>query len=92
MFFKIDDLKRLSIFTGKHRCWSLFLINLITSVTQLYQKETPTHGFSCEYCKAFQNSFLYRTPLVAASEFLTKLAKNNCKENHFSLEIFSEIS
>ena len=24
--------------------------------------------FSCEYCKIVQNSFIYRTPLVAASE------------------------
>ena len=48
--------------------------------------------FSSEYYEIFKNIFLYRTPLVAASEFLTKLAKNNCKENHFSVEIFSEIS
>ena len=40
----------------------------------------------------FKNSFLYRTPLVPASEFLTKLAENNCVENHFSVELFSEIS
>ena len=24
--------------------------------------------FSCEYCEIVQNSFIYRTPLVAASE------------------------
>ena len=34
----------------------------------------------------------FRTPLVAASEFLTKIAENNCEENHFSVEFFSEIS
>ena len=39
--------------------------------------------FSSEYWEIFKNNFLYRTPLVAVSEFLTKLAENNCKENHF---------
>ena len=29
---------------------------------------------------------------MAASGFLTKLAENNCEENHFSVELFSEIS
>ena len=46
--------------------------------------------FFSEYHEIFKNIFLYRTPLVAASEFLTKLAKNNCKENHLSVEIFSD--
>ena len=51
--------------------------------------------FSSEYTKFLRKLFLtvlYRSPLVAASEFLTNFAKNNCKENHFSVEIFSEIS
>ena len=52
---------------------------------QLYQKETPTQVFSCKYCEIVKNSFLYRTPLMAASRFLTKLAENNCEENHFSV-------
>ena len=30
--------------------------------------ETPTLVFSCEYCEIFKNSFVYRTPLVAAVE------------------------
>ena len=34
---------------------------------QLYNKETPTQMFSCEYCEIFKNSFCYRTPPVAAS-------------------------
>ena len=29
---------------------------------------------------------------MVASGFLTKLAENNCEENHFSVEFFSEIS
>ena len=30
IFFKIDDIKYFSSFTGKHLCWSLFLIKLQT--------------------------------------------------------------
>ena len=41
-------LKDFTIFTGKHLCWSLFLIKL-----QLYEKETLTQLFSSEYCKIF---------------------------------------
>ena len=40
MFFKIGVLKNFTIFTGKHLCWSLFLIKL-----QAFRL------FSCEYCK-----------------------------------------
>ena len=29
---------------------------------------------------------------MTASGFLTKLAENNCEENNFSVEFFSEIS
>ena len=33
-------------------------------------KETLTQVFSCEFCEISKNTFLYRTPLVAASVFL----------------------
>ena len=42
--------------------------------------------------KFLKTAFFYGTPLVAASEFLTKLAENKCEENHFSEEFFSKIS
>ena len=43
--FKIGSLKNFSIFTGKHLCWSSFLINLLAmhtslQMTQLAGKET----------------------------------------------------
>ena len=66
MFFKIGVLKNFAIFSGKHLCWSPFLINKPEGL-QRYQKETPTQVCSCEYCEIFKNSFFYRTPLVAAS-------------------------
>ena len=46
-FFKIGVLKNYTIFTGKHLCWSLFLI----------KKPTPTQVFSSEYCKIFKNTY-----------------------------------
>ena len=46
----------------------------------------------CSYKQLFKNSFLCRTPLIAASGFLTKLAENNFEENHSSVNFFSEIS
>ena len=48
--------------------------------------------FSSEYCKSVKNSFFYRAPLVAASEFFKKLVENSWEENHFSLEFSSKIS
>ena len=43
-----------------------FLIKL--QACNFIKKETLTQVFSCEFCKISQNTFLYRTPLVAASE------------------------
>ena len=33
----------------------------------LYKKNTLAQVFSCEFCEISKNTFLYRTPLVAAS-------------------------
>ena len=38
MFFKIGVLKNLAIFTGKHMCWSLFLIRAWHESLQRYYK------------------------------------------------------
>ena len=45
---------KLGIFTGKHLCWSLFLIKFRVEGLKLYEKETPTQVFlniliSCDY-------------------------------------------
>ena len=68
-FFKISVLKNFKIFTERNLCW-------FPESLQLYQKETPKQVFSCKCCKIVKNSFLYRTPLMAASGFLTKYAEN----------------
>ena len=66
LFFKTGVLKHFAIFTGKHLCWSLFIIN-----------ETPTHVFSCEYYEIFKSSFLYKITLVAASGDVSKTVKKD---------------
>ena len=89
MFLKISQ------YSEKNTCWSLFLIKVQAykpKGLQLHQKKTPTQVLSCKYCKIARSSFLYRTSLMAASGFLTKLAENNCEVNHFSVEFLSEIS
>ena len=37
--------------------------------------ETLAHVFSCEFCEISENTFFYRTPLVAASERLPLLKR-----------------
>ena len=64
MFFKIDALKNLAIFTKKHLCWRLFWIKL-HQVCNF--EETPTQMLSCEYCQIFRSTFFRRTPTVTAS-------------------------
>ena len=55
---KISVLKNCSIFTGKHLCWTIFLIKLQARRSQLFWEETPTQVFSCEYCKILKKTFL----------------------------------
>ena len=58
MFFKIGVLKKFAIFTGKHLCWSPFLLKLWTQACNFNKKKTPTQVFTCEYCEISENSFL----------------------------------
>ena len=55
MIFKISALKNFENFTGKHLCWSLFLIKL--QAFRLYYSKTPTQVFSCKISKIFKNTF-----------------------------------
>ena len=46
--------KGFAIFTGKHLCWSLFLMKRLL-------KQAATLLFSDEYCKTFNNTFFEKT-------------------------------
>ena len=62
MVFKIRGFRNYANFTGKHLCWSFFLIK------GLYYRDSNT-GASCEICETFKKTFFYGTPSVAASVF-----------------------
>ena len=55
MFFKIDAFKNSTNITGKHLCWGLFLIKFQGLRLALLLKKS-------------YNTFIYRTPPVAASK------------------------
>ena len=70
MFCKKEVLRNFTKFTGKYQCQGLFLNNvtgLRPEACNYIKKETRAKVFSCEFCKISMNTFLYRTPLVAAS-------------------------
>ena len=49
MFFKVGVLKNFVSFTGKHLCWSLFLIKLQAWRPNFLKKETPTQIFPVKF-------------------------------------------
>ena len=50
MFYKIDVLKNLTKFAGKHMCWTLIF-------NKLHKKKGLTQVFSCEFCENFNDTF-----------------------------------
>ena len=69
VFCKKGVLRNLAKFTEKQLCQSLFF-NKGLQACNFIKKETLALVFSCEFCEISKNNFFYRTPLVAASEFL----------------------
>ena len=53
-----------------------FLIELQAWGTEALKKETLVQVISCQFCKISENTFFYRTPLVAASGQLSFNWKN----------------
>ena len=66
MFFKIDVIKNFSIFTGKHLCWSLFLVQLQAKACNFTKKRLQHRRFPVNIEKFLRTAF-HRTPSVAAS-------------------------
>ena len=66
MFYKRSYSLKLCIihiFTGKHLCWSLFLIILLISFQHIFKK-TPAQMFSGEKCKIFKNTYVCRNTVL----------------------------
>ena len=61
------------------------MIKDISGACNFIEKETLAKMFSSEFCNLFKSTFLYRTPLVAASDntiFTTEPMKQHVKK-HF---------
>ena len=65
MFFKRGVLKHFATLTGKHLCWSLFLM-----------KETPTLVFLYIF-RDIKEQVFYRAPPVAASNIKKKTSRDS---------------
>ena len=69
VFCKKGVLENCTKFTGENLCQSLFLNEVagLRRPATLFKKEALAQVFSCEFCEISKNTFLHRTPLVAAS-------------------------
>ena len=73
-------LRNFAKFTGKHLCQSLFFNSCKPETCNFTKKETLAHVFCCEFCKIPRNTFLHKTPLVAAYEWI----RIGCKLANFT--------
>ena len=62
MFSKIDVFKKFAIFTGKHLCWSLFLINLQTLRPSTLLKRDSNTDVCVNVAKFLRTVFLQNIP------------------------------
>ena len=77
VFLKVLQISRLKTCVG------------VSSGLQLYQKQTPTHVFSCEICEIFKNKFSYRTPPVPAfDEKVSMLRYTSTQLRFFKFAVF----
>ena len=58
MFFKVGSLKNFAIFTGKHLCWSLFLIKLQAWACNFVKKRLQRRCFPENIATSFTTTFL----------------------------------
>ena len=72
-------IKNFAIFTWKHQCWSLFLINLKAFRCETLLKEALTQVFSCDYCEIFKVTNVEEHLRTAAFVYSNDLLKHkNC--------------
>ena len=64
MIFKIGVLKNFAVFTGKHLCWSLFLITLQVWWPETLLKSDSNAGVFLSVLRNFKNCFFNRIPPV----------------------------
>ena len=49
---------KFAMFTGKHLCWSPFLIKMRAFTRATYQKMTATQVLFCKYCKILSRAYI----------------------------------
>ena len=81
MFYKIGVLKNVANFTGKHLCWSLFLIKLQTWICNFNKRRLQHSHFSVKFAKFLRISFL--------TEHLWWLLLYHCKLHLYRLRILT---
>ena len=58
MFLRIGVFKKFTIFTGKHKCWSLFLIKLLGfRPAALFKRDSKVGVFLWAHCENFKYTF-----------------------------------
>ena len=67
--------KNFAIFTGKHLCWSLFLMKLQAWRPAILLKRDPTQVFYYEYLEIFKNTFSEKHMQTAAFAYVIFYAK-----------------
>ena len=70
LFYKKVVLEHFIIFTGKHLCQSLFLINLQPWKPATLLKRDYSTGVFLQFCKLFKNSYLKKHLITADSHLL----------------------
>ena len=69
-------LKSFSKFAVKQLCRSLFFNKVAGGACNFLKKKTLAQVFFAKFCEIIKNTFLYRTPLVAASEYYLTPSEN----------------
>ena len=83
MFFKTGFLKISINFTGKHLCWSLFLIKLQAFRTAPLLKRVSN---TAEIFKTFQNTFFYiTTPVTTPSVYASKSNSKSASKSFWDI-------
>ena len=67
VFCEKGVLRNFAKFTEKHLCQSLFFSKATGGACNFIKKEALAQVFSREFCEISENTFFYRTPLLAAS-------------------------
>ena len=67
--YKKVVLRNFAKFTGKRLCQSLFFNKVAGLRLATLLKKRLAQAFSCEFCDIIKNTFCYRTPLMAASDY-----------------------